>query len=62
MTSRTAPKLNSMVTKRETAWLMGKMNLGMYTFLISGAFWITEVRPMLVVSLKKVNRVLPQIR
>ena len=32
ITSRTAPKLNSMVTKRETAWLMGKMNLGMYTF------------------------------
>jgi len=51
-----------MVTKRETAWLTGKMNLGMYTFLISGAFWITEVRPMLVVSLKKVNKVLPQIR
>ena len=57
MTSRMAARLNSRFTKLDTTRLMGKMNLGTYTFLPS-----TLLMPVEVASLKKLNRVLPQMR
>ena len=62
MTSTIAARLNSRLTKLDMTRLMGKMNLGMYTFLIRDALPSTLPMPMLVLSLKKLNRVLPQIR
>ena len=62
MTSRMAARLNSRFTKLDTTRLMGKMNFGTYTFLISDALPSTLPIPMFVLSLKKLNRVLPQMR
>ena len=57
-----APRLKLMVTKLENTRDMGKMNLGMYTFLMSDPFCSTEYMAMLVLSLKKPHSVWPQIR
>ena len=51
-----------MVTKLENTRDMGKMNLGIYPFLMSDPFCSTEYMAMLVLSLKKPHNVWPQIR
>ena len=62
MTSKMAARLNSRLTKLDTTRLTGKINLGTYTFLIREELPSTLPMPMLVLSLKKLNSVLPQIR
>ena len=62
MTMRMATRLKLMVTKLEQTREKGKIYLGMYTLRIKGPFTITEYMDALVLSLKKVQRVWPQIR
>ena len=62
MTRMMAARLNSRLTKLDTTRLMGKINLGTYTFLIRDELPSTLPMPILVLSLKKLNSVLPQMR
>ena len=62
MTRMMASRLNSRLTKLDTTRLMGKINLGTYTFLIRDELPSTLPMPILVLSLKKLNSVLPQMR
>ena len=62
ITTKIATRLKLIVTKHDNTLDIGKINLGIYTFLINAPLLRTEYIAILVLSLKNENSVLPQIR